>query len=63
VLFSPAGLPDLLTALDVRSDITHVFIVADSQDTFVASSSRLPDRLTRIRLYADYLSAVRSAVR
>jgi adenine-specific DNA-methyltransferase len=63
VLFTPAGLPGLLEAIKGRPDLTHVFIVADSSETFIASSSRLPGRLTRIRLYADFLAAVRSAVR
>jgi len=34
VLFDPGGLPDLLAALPERPDITHVFIVADSPETF-----------------------------
>ena len=63
VLFDPSGLPALLAALPARTDITHVFVVADSSDGFAQARNDLPERLTVIRLYRDYLESVRGATR
>jgi adenine-specific DNA-methyltransferase len=63
VLFSPSGMRPLLDALPSRPDITHVFIVADSGDTFAQLASQLPNELEKVRLYRDYLESVRSATR
>lgn len=63
VLFDPAGLPDLLTALEERADIEHVFVVADSAEAFSLVCTDLPRRVEPIRLYRDYLETMRSATR
>jgi adenine-specific DNA-methyltransferase len=63
VLFDPAGLPDLLTALPERPDIAHVFIVADSPETFAQIAAELPHEMEKVRLYRDYLETLRGATR
>jgi adenine-specific DNA-methyltransferase len=63
VLFDPAGLPDLVTALPGRADITHVFIVADSPESFAQIASDLPREIQKVRLYRDYLETLRGATR
>jgi len=64
VLFDPAGLPDLLAALPARTDITHVFIVADSPESFAQVVADLPrEGIETVRLYRDYLETLRGATR
>ena len=63
VLFDPSGLPDLLAALPERRDITHVFIVADSPDSFVQIVADLPREIETVRLYRAYLETLRGATR
>ncbi len=63
VLFDPAGLPDLLAALPERPDTTHVFIVADSPETFAQIVADLPHHMEKVRLYRDYLETLRGATR
>jgi adenine-specific DNA-methyltransferase len=63
VLFDPAGLPDLLAALPERADVTHVFIVADSPESFAQIASELPHEIEKVRLYRDYLETLRGATR
>lgn len=63
VLFDPAGLPDLLAALPERPDITHVFVVADSPETFAQIAAELPPEKKKVRLYRDYLETLRGATR
>ena len=63
VLFDPAGLPDLLAALPARTDITHVFIVADSPESFAQVVADLPREGIEVRLYRDYLETMRGATR
>ena len=63
VLFDPAGLPDLLAALPERPDVTHVFIVADSPETFAQIVADLPHEIEKVRLYRDYLETLRGATR
>lgn len=63
VLFDPSGLPDLLTALETRTDIAHVFVVADSDDAFNLARTDLPRRIEPVRLYRDYLETMRHATR
>ena len=63
VLFDPAGLPDLLAALPERPDVTHVFIVADSPETFAQIVADLPHDIEKVRLYRDYLETLRGATR
>lgn len=61
VLFDPSGLTDLLTALTQRTDITHVFIVADSAEAFSLVCADLPRSIEPVRLYRDYLETMRGA--
>ena len=63
VLFDPSGLQDLLAALPERPDITHVFIVADSPESFAQIVADLPRQIETVRLYRDYLETVRGATR
>jgi adenine-specific DNA-methyltransferase len=63
VLFDPAGLPDLLAVLPERTDITHVFIVADSPESFAQIVADLPHHIEKVRLYRDYLETLRGATR
>ena len=63
VLFDPAGLPDLLATLSERPDVTHVFVVADSPETFAQIAAELPHDLEKVRLYRDYLDTLRGATR
>ena len=63
VLFDPAGLPDLVATLPERADITHVFIVADSPESFAQIASDLPRDIEKVRLYRDYLESLRGATR
>jgi adenine-specific DNA-methyltransferase len=63
VVFDPAGLPDLVGALSERDDITHVFIVADSPESFAQMASDLPREMAKVRLYRDYLETLRGATR
>jgi adenine-specific DNA-methyltransferase len=63
VLFDPAGLPDLLAALPERPDLTHVFIVADSPESFAQIVADLPHDIGTFRLYRDYLETLRGATR
>lgn len=63
VLFDPAGLPDLLTALEARPDITHVYVVADSAEGFSLVCTDLPPSIEPVRLYRDYLETMRGATR
>jgi adenine-specific DNA-methyltransferase len=63
VLFDPAGLPDLVAELRERPDVTHVFIVADSPESFAQIASDLPREIEKVRLYRDYLETLRGATR
>lgn len=63
VLFDPSGMPDLLRAIRDRRDITHVFIVADSPETFSQLASDLPPEIDKVRLYRDYIETMRGATR
>jgi adenine-specific DNA-methyltransferase len=63
MLFDPSGLPDLLAALQERTDITHVFIVADSPESFAQIAADLPREIQRVRLYRDYLETLRGATK
>jgi adenine-specific DNA-methyltransferase len=56
-LFRASGLRDLLKVLDERRDITHVFVLTDSEDAYTSLCERLPKRIQTSMLYADYLRA------
>lgn len=62
VLFDPAGVPELNRVLAARPDITYVFVIADSPDTYSQVASEVAIGPTTIRLYRTYLDGVRSAV-
>lgn len=61
VLFDPAGMPGLQKSLETRSDVTHVFIVADSDQSFADLASSLPEHITPVQLYRKYLDLMRGA--
>ena len=63
VLFDPSGIPALLGSLPSRPDITHVFIVADSQESFTQLVDDIPPRIEKVRLYSEYLETMRGATR
>ncbi|MEX0754723.1 MAG: DNA methyltransferase [Actinomycetota bacterium] len=63
ILFDPSGVPELVSSLRARSDVTHVFIVADSAESFSQTASDLPGELETVRLYRDYLETMRGARR
>jgi adenine-specific DNA-methyltransferase len=55
VLFQERGFRKLRKALESRADVTHVWIVTDSEDAFAEMRSSLPPRLVTSMLYRDYL--------
>jgi adenine-specific DNA-methyltransferase len=61
VLFDPGGMPSLLAELAHRPDVTHVFVVADSESSFADLASALP-QVRVIHLYRAYLETMRGAV-
>lgn len=63
VLFDPSGMPTLLAHLAQRPDITHVFIVAESDEGFDQLSSELPLGPTSVCLWRDYLAPLRRPAR
>jgi adenine-specific DNA-methyltransferase len=63
VLFDPSGIPALEAALRARTDVSHVFIVADSADAFAQLAADLPKHVRPVRLYRDYLETLRGATR
>lgn len=63
VLFDPSGLPDLLAALPERPDVSLVFIIADSPESFVQIVAEIPRGVETVRLYRDYLETMRGATR
>ena len=65
VLFDPSGLADLVEGLASRPDVRHVFIVADSDQSFedLARAIPEPERIKTVALYRDYLEALRGARR
>jgi adenine-specific DNA-methyltransferase len=56
-LLRASGLHDLQRVLDERLDITHVYVVTDSEDAYASLCQRLPARVRTTMLYADYLRA------
>lgn len=63
ILFDPSGMPPLLAHLGSRPDVTHVFIVAESNEGFDQLASELPEGLATVCLWRDYLSPLRRASR
>lgn len=54
-LMRPSGVEGLLAALDGRQDVTHVFVLTDSEDAFSELAEQLPATLTPRMLPRDYL--------
>jgi adenine-specific DNA-methyltransferase len=61
VLFNPSGMPGLLAGLEARPDVTHVFIVADSEGSFADLASTIPPRIKTVQIYRSYLETLRGA--
>jgi adenine-specific DNA-methyltransferase len=60
VLFRPSRLNKFLAALEKRPDITHVWVVTDSEEAFAEACEALPDHITfSSQLYRDYLRTFR----
>lgn len=55
VLFDEAAFRKLRKALEKRADVTHVWIVTDSEDAFAEMRAALPQRTIVSMLYRDYL--------
>ena len=55
VLFKEKGFRKLRKAIENRPDITHIWIVTDSEDAFAEMLSSLPSKITASMLYRDYL--------
>ena len=55
VLFQEEKFRKFSKDLEARPDITHVWIVTDSEDAFAEMRSALPARLETSMLYRDYL--------
>lgn len=55
VLFQESSFRKLRKAIESRPDITHVWIVTDSEDAFAEMRSALPSKLRTSMLYRDYL--------
>lgn len=64
VLFRTGRLLKFLAALEKRPDVTHVWIVTDSDEAFAEACESLPPHIKRIsQLYRDYLRSFRVNVR
>lgn len=59
VLFDESAFRKLRKALETRADVTHVWIVTDSEDAYAEMRSALPSRLSTSMLYRDYLANFR----
>ncbi len=55
VLFEEKGFRKLRKALEKRPEVTHAWIVTDSEDAFAEMRSALPRNLFASMLYRDYL--------
>jgi adenine-specific DNA-methyltransferase len=55
VLFEEKAFRKLKKALEGRKDVTHVWIVTDSEDAFAEMRSAIPSRISASMLYRDYL--------
>ena len=60
VLFKPSQLGRFLQALQERPDISHVWVVTDSEEAYAEVCGALPKHVTRTsQLYDDYLRTFR----
>ncbi|MGV1009096.1 MAG: hypothetical protein ACOYBY_10900 [Dermatophilaceae bacterium] len=55
VLFEVDVWRSFVEAVRLRDDLTHVFVVTDSDAVFQQISLELPTSLPRTQLYSDYL--------
>jgi adenine-specific DNA-methyltransferase len=55
VLFQEKAFRKLRKAIEKRHDISHVWIVTDSEDAFADMRSALPENVVASMLYRDYL--------
>lgn len=55
VLFRESAFRKMRKALDSRPDITHIWIVTDSEGAFAEMRSALPGQMVTSMLYRDYL--------
>ena len=55
VLFREEYFRKFRKALETRADLTHVWLVTDSEDAFAEMRAALPERLYTSMLYRDYL--------
>lgn len=61
VLFDPSGVPGLLAALAGRDDVTHIFIIADSDVSFSSLAPSFAAYPSVIPMYRSYLETLRGA--
>ena len=60
VLFKPSRLRKFLNALEKRPDVTHAWIVTDSEEAYAEACEALPPHVAYTsQLYADYLRTFR----
>lgn len=59
ILTDETAFPSFLDRLAERPDVTHVFLVTDSEDAFREMSAELPRQLHRSMLFRDYLENFR----
>jgi len=55
VLFRESKFREFLRALERRTEVTHVWLVTDSEEAFAEMCAALPVRLSVSMLYRDYL--------
>ncbi len=59
VCFRDSAFGGFCEALHARPDVTHAYLVTNSEDAFTQMRAALPSRLTTHRLYRDYLRSFR----
>jgi adenine-specific DNA-methyltransferase len=59
ILFERSAFSAFKKALSARPDVSHVFIVTDSEDAYAQMRSRLPSDVKSSMLYRDYLTNFR----
>ncbi len=61
-LVRPSGVEGLLTSLKERPDVTHVFILTDSEEAFAELAEQLPNEIFVKMLPRDYLRSFPSSL-
>jgi len=59
VCFRDSAFGGFCEALHARPDVTHAYLVTNSEDAYTQMRAALPPRLTTHRLYRDYLRSFR----